>query len=148
MNVEDVRVHIHIELQYIPGSGCVPGEGHMDVSDAPCWRIFRWVESTLNEPTTEPTLDVPALHLAMAACGIDRLVGNKVVEAYRVVRLADTLIVHDPDGDERVMPSNEVAALERAGRLLTCPNDEDDEAAGYHAHIHVRWSEYDAEVEH
>jgi hypothetical protein len=52
--------------------------------------------------------------------------------------------VHDTDGTERVLTDAEVESLVQDGLALVCPNDEDDEAAGWHAHIHTSWEEYDA----
>lgn len=57
---------------------------------------------------------------------------------------SDTLLVFDRDGDERRIDGDVAAAWERKGYLVTCPNDEDDEAAGYHAHIHTDWETRDA----
>lgn len=57
---------------------------------------------------------------------------------------ADTIEVRDCDGDSRLLPAREMDALVRDNLALACPNDEDDEASGWHGHIHVTWEELDA----
>lgn len=50
--------------------------------------------------------------------------------------------VRDPDDDVRYLHPLELQRLIDAGDALICPNDEEDEAAGYHAHLHMRWEDF------
>lgn len=58
-----------------------------------------------------------------------------------------SILVYDANGESRMVPDDEYAALNRDGLAVDpCPNDEEDEAAGWHGHIHTAWEEFDARV--